>query len=130
MKKILIKSAVAINLVLLLTAGLTSKAQTADKTFTELRIDGEIKNEPVFTLSLHNKTAGKYIIVITDDEGTIMHEEKISGIDITRKYWVDREQVGTREVFIEVYNGNSIEASYSIKHHRITEVHQFTVKRK
>ncbi|MBX9781976.1 MAG: hypothetical protein K2X48_01665 [Chitinophagaceae bacterium] len=120
MKKTIIKSAVAIHLLLLLTAAVSANAQTTEKPLSEMKVTGRMNNEPVYELQINNTSFGKYTIVITDEAGILLYEETLSGISISRKFLLNKEELGNTGVVFEVYNGKVKEAVYTLKNKVIT----------
>jgi 4-hydroxy-3-methylbut-2-en-1-yl diphosphate synthase IspG/GcpE len=130
MKKTIIKSAVAIHLLLLLLAGATTQAQTNEKPLSEMKVAGTLKNEPVYEINVNNTFPGTYTIVISDENGIPLYEETLSGNNIKRKFVLNKEELGATGVVFEVYNGRIKEAVYAVKNNRITAEHVFaTAKR-
>ena len=58
--------------------------QTGDP--AELTFLGKVGNRPVFLLNLNNEEEGKYFISIKDEDRNVIFSERISGIDLSRKY--------------------------------------------
>ena len=52
----------------------------------ELKLISNIKNQPVFQLSLNNDEAAEYYIAIKDAGQNLLYSEKINGINLLRKY--------------------------------------------
>jgi hypothetical protein len=130
MKKTFIKSAVAIHLFLLLTAGIASQAQTTEKPVSEIKTTGFLKNEPVYELNINNASFGRYTIVITDEYGTPMYEETLAGTYLSRRFVLNRLELGSTGVIIQVLNGGIKEATHSIKNNRIYSESAFVTVKK
>jgi hypothetical protein len=130
MKKTLIRSAVALNLLLMLVTGIDSQAHSNEKRQSEIKTAGYIKNQPVYELQLNNTSYGRYTIVIADEHGVHMYEEILAGANITRKFMLNSYELGNTGVVIEVFNGSEKEATYTIKNNRvITENTLVTAKK-
>ena len=110
MKKTIIKSAVALQLFLLLTAGIAASAQTTEKPMSEMNVAGRI----------NNTSYGNYYIVITDEAGVFLYEENVSGTNISRKFLLNKTELGNTGVVFEVYNGRVKEAVYTVKNNVIS----------
>ena len=52
----------------------------------ELKLISNIKNQPVFQLSLNNDEAAEYYIAVKDAGQNLLYSEKIKGINLLRKY--------------------------------------------
>jgi hypothetical protein len=104
MKKILVSSAI------LLSAILTSTTVTAgDKTpAAEINAAGFINKQPVYQLRLKNNTAASYFIVVKDEFGVVLHEESVSGVNITRHYQLNTLELGNTQVVFEVFTSNGV----------------------
>jgi hypothetical protein len=120
MKKTIIKSAVALQLFLLLTAGMAASAQINEKHLSEMKVAGRMNNEPVYELHINNASFGKYTIVISDEAGIPLYEETLSGINISRKFLLNKAELGSTGVVFEVYNGRVKEAVYTVKNNVIS----------
>jgi hypothetical protein len=130
MKKTIIKSAVAIHLLLLLTAAVTTHAQTTEKPLSEMKVAGRMNNEPVYEISVNNTLPGTYTIVISDENGVPLYEETLSGANIRRKFTLNKEELGATGVVFEVYNGKIKEAVYAVKNNRIAAEYVFATAKK
>jgi hypothetical protein len=85
MKKTMKKAAIGLFTILTLATGFTSYAGE-QKEGAELKIAGQVNNQPVFQLDLNNDLKQRFVIVIKDEFGAILHEEYVSGANISRKF--------------------------------------------
>jgi hypothetical protein len=130
MKKKFIQSAVAIQLLLLLTTGAAAQSINTDKPATEMKIAGQINNQPVFELFINNDAYSRYKVIVTDEYGTLMHEETLNGTNPSRKFMINKTELGETGVVFEVYSGGIKTATYTIKNNRIiTDNFIVTVKK-
>lgn len=53
---------------------------------------GNLDNNPVFQLNLNNADSGRFVVIIRDEYGTILHAEKITGKNISRTYRIDTDE--------------------------------------
>lgn len=118
MKQYFMKPAVAI-LFFLTTTGFAANAQTTEQPISEIKTTGFLKKEPVYELSISNTAFGKYTIVITDEYGAPMYEETITGTNLSRKFVLNRAELGSTGIIVTVFNGKNVHATYSIKNNRI-----------
>lgn len=130
MKKTIIKSAVALQLFLLLTAGMAASAQINEKHLSEMKVAGRMNNEPVYELHINNASFGKYTIVISDEAGIPLYEETLSGTNISRKFLLNKDELGNTGVVFEVYNGSIKEAVYLVKNNKIVNESTFEIVKK
>lgn len=70
----------------------------------ELKFIGNIKNQPVFQLSLNNSEVEEYSISIKDEYQNLIYSEKVKGVNLSRKYQlaVDEADFGSGGVTIEI----------------------------
>jgi hypothetical protein len=130
MKKTIIKSAVAMHLLLLLTTAMASNAQTIEKPVSEMKVAGRINSEPVYELNINNTSFGRYTIVVTDESGVLLYEETLSGTNISRKFQLNKEELGSTGVVFEVFKGGVKEAVYSVKNNVVVaDMVEATAKR-
>ena len=129
MKKHFIKPAVAI-LFFLSTTAFAAEAQTNESPLSEIKTAGFLKNEPVYELSISNTAFGRYTIVITDEYGAPMYEETLAGTNLSRKFMLNKAELGSTGIIVTVFNGRNVHATYSIKNNRIyTDSAVVTVKK-
>lgn len=97
-----IKSA-AIGLLTLLavTTGFTATAGN-ETPGSELKIAGKLNNQPVFQLNLNNKENSKFAIVVKDDAGEVLFQEVVSGINISRKFQLNNDELAGVNIKFEV----------------------------
>lgn len=125
MKKTM-KSA-AIGLLTLVASVTTFTASAAD---AELKAAGKINNQPVFQLDLNNTNNSRFMIVVKDEYGVILHQETISGVNISRRYQLNTEELGGVDVRIEILNINNEKVSvFQIKNNIRVENETSIVKK-
>ena len=103
MKKTMKNAAIGLFTLLAVTTGFNASA--GDPTTTigiELKATGKLNNQPVFQLDLNNKAASKFLIVIKDEFGVTLHQEVVSGVNISRKYQLNTEELFDVDVRIEI----------------------------
>lgn len=87
---------------LTLTISQTGFAGITDSTPVELKFVGNMKNQPVFQLDLHNKLAGQYNILIKDANNEVIFSETLKGTEISRKYQFLTDEVDARTLQFEI----------------------------
>ena len=100
------------------TTGFTTFANdTKDITpSAELKMIGRLDNQPIFQLKLNNTVAEKFVIVVKDEFGLILHQETVSGVNITRKYQLNTEDLDGVDVTVEVSSAKTTQpVVFSIK---------------
>ena len=68
----------------------------------EFKFIGNTNNHPVFQLSLNNDEAGSYFINIKDENGNVLYSEKISGVNLSRKYQLDIDDAESNDPGFEL----------------------------
>lgn len=129
MKKTLIKSAVAIHLLLLLNVT-TTHAQTIETSQSEMKATGKMNNEPVYEIRINNTLPGTYTFFVSDENGIPLYEETLSGSNIKRRFLLNKNELGSTGVVFEVFNGRTKEAVYAVKYNYITTEHLFVTAKK
>jgi len=79
---------ITMGLITLCTMGLSQATFASVKTDNpvELNFIGKVKDHPVFQLNLNNNETEEYIITIKDESNFVLYSEKVSGVNLTRKY--------------------------------------------
>ena len=87
----------------LLFTGLTTSADAREKDpQTSLHFAGYKNNQPVYKLEIKNTRNEKLMVTIRDQEGNILHQEVVSGMQVSRNYRFADEQYRENELFVEV----------------------------
>ena len=94
MKKTMKNAAIGLFTLLAVTTGFTASAGDTTTGGAELKIAGQLNNQPVFQLNLNNTANQRFIIIVKDEYGTVLHEEIVYGTNITRKFQFNRELEG------------------------------------
>lgn len=55
----------------------------------EVKFDGMIKQDPLFTLKLNNTGVEEFVITVKNGDGIALYSEKIKGSNLSRKYKID-----------------------------------------
>jgi len=103
MKKTMKNAAIGLFTLLAVTTGFNASAGDTTTTIgIELKAAGKQNNQPVFQLDFNNKSASKFQIVIKDEFGVTLHQEVVSGVNISRKYQLNTEELFDVDVRIEI----------------------------
>ena len=89
---------------LTLGASQTGFAGVADSTPVELKFVGNLQNQPVFQLDLHNEEAGEYFVLIKDANNEVIFSETLKGTQISRKYKFLTDEVDVSTLQLEITN--------------------------
>ncbi len=115
MKTTMKSAAIGLMTLLAVTTGFTASA-TNETPAAELKVTGNLNNQPLFQLSLNNKENSRYAIIIKDELGEVLFEERVSGVNITRKFQMNADELAGVNVNIEIINlANSTSSVFSIK---------------
>jgi hypothetical protein len=101
--KTTIKSAV-IGLVALTAVNFASATTIPYNNAAELKLVGHEKNQPVYQLQLNNQVAEEVVVVVMDDFGIVLHREVLKGVNITRSFQLDLEDLNGTDLKIKVYS--------------------------
>jgi len=93
MKKTMKNAAIGLFTLLAVTTGINASAGDTTQ-IAELKIAGQLNSQPLFQLNLNNTSAQRFIIVVKDEYGTVLHEEIVYGTNISRKFQFDGELDG------------------------------------
>lgn len=109
MKKTMKKTAIGLFTMLTLATGFTAYAGEPTES-AELKIAGQVNNQPIFQLDLNNDLNKRFVIVIKDEFGTILHEEYVSGANISRRFRFtdDLEEINLRFEIRDVKNSKTV----------------------
>lgn len=101
--KTTVKSAAFGLMILFATVATSFNANAAEViTGAELISVGKLNNQPVFQLNLNNKVNGKYAVVVKDQFGEILHQEIVTGVNISRRFQLNTEELGNVDVHFEI----------------------------
>lgn len=79
-------------------------AGTSDSTPVELKFLGNLKNQPVFQLNLHNSLDGEFSIIIKDARNEVVFSETLKGKEISRKYQFLTQEMDASKLVFEITN--------------------------
>ncbi len=118
MKQTMKNAVIGLFTILAVTTGFTAFANgNNDSTpAAELKLIGRADNQPVFQLNLNNKENEKFVVVVKDEYGVILHQEVISGVNLTRKYQLNTEELDGVGIIFEVISSKTSKmAVFNIK---------------
>lgn len=116
MKKIFFQSAIALTILFTLTATTTALAGNKNNPVsTEMKAVGLINNQPVYELNINNNTYATFTIIVTDEYGVVLHEETVAGVNISKKFQINIDELGTTGVRFEVIASTRKASAFSIK---------------
>ena len=108
MKKILNNSRlIAIAIFSVLTVGVAPFAQASDSVNhkvmpVELKLIGNINNQPLFQLTFAGAEQDDFTIVIRDESGNSLYRENVKAESFTKKFLLNNDELGEGTVRFEV----------------------------
>jgi len=112
MKKVMNKNkAVIIALMAIISTSFSNPVSAMDKKSdspgVEIRYLGFVDHNPVFEILTNNVQADNFIITISDETGTVLYSEKLSGKKLSRRYRIDtNEEIAEGGLRFEVRSVN------------------------
>jgi len=89
---------------------------THDKTATELKFIGNVDDQPLFQLNLNNSEEEVYTITISDVYGNLLYSDRIKGVNISRKFKLNIDEMGDETLRVKVRSQKSNKSEvYEIK---------------
>jgi ABC-type nitrate/sulfonate/bicarbonate transport system substrate-binding protein len=96
----------ALALVTLFATSFTAPAFAAeeDDKKAEISYVGNVNDLPVYRLSLNNKANEIYFVSVTDNDGNVIYNEKVSGAKIVRNYQFDADLYSEYDLTFTISN--------------------------
>jgi hypothetical protein len=117
MKQVLRNSAIALFTLFVLTFSVNAMANggITPASVVEIKFIGNLQNQPVFQLSLLNKESDEFYISISDLQGNVLYSDRVKGINITKKFAINTDEIGDNTVRITVSSkSKNTKESYDI----------------
>ena len=97
MKKVMSKNkAIIIALMAIISVSFSNPVLATDKKSDlpgiEIKYLGFQNRNPVFEIHMNNTKSDNFIVTIRDESGTVLFSEKLSGVNLSRKYRIDTEE--------------------------------------
>jgi hypothetical protein len=71
----------------------------------ELKLVGNINNQPIFQLTYAGKTEqDDFTVVIRDEDGNSLYRENIKGENFSKKFLLNRDEIGDGTLRFEIYS--------------------------
>lgn len=104
---------VAFALVTLFATSFTAPAFAAeeDDKKAEISYVGNVNHLPVYRLSLNNKANEIFFVSVTDNDGNVLYNEKVSGTKIVRNYQFDSDLYSEYDLTFTISNLKGKEVS-------------------
>lgn len=68
----------------------------------EFKFIGNKENQPVFMLNVVNAEEDEYTISFRDKNGHVLYTDRIKGSNITKRFLLNTEELGTSELSVEI----------------------------
>jgi hypothetical protein len=120
MKKTMIRSMMALAMIVAVSTAANATTNN-NEPVTEIKTAGIRYNQPVYELNIKNENYAEYLITVTDENGIVLYEENVSGVNITRKFQLNKTELGTTGVVFEVTGKNNKPAVFTIKNNIIAK---------
>jgi hypothetical protein len=105
MKKTMKNAAIALVTLIAISTGFTASANTPGTVpAPQMKMIGRTSSDPMFQLKLNNQEFGKFIIVVKDEFGYILHTEVLSGVNVQRTYQLNQDELSGVGVSFEIVN--------------------------
>ncbi len=118
MKHLLRTSVIALFTLFVLAFSVNVKANGGinPASVVELKFIGNFQDQPVFQLNLLNKESDEFYISISDLQGNILYSDRVKGINITKKFAINTDEIGDDAIRLTVTSKNkNTKESYDIK---------------
>lgn len=109
MNKAMKNAAMGLLTLLAVSTGFTASA-SVDKG-AELKAAGKMNDQPVYQLDLNNTANAKFAIVIKDAAGEILFQEVVAGVNISRKFQLNKEDLMYTDLRFEVIDLKTLASS-------------------
>jgi len=108
--------ALSVALFLTFSASAIANGGTHEKSATELKFLGNVGDQPLFQLNLNNTEEGEYTITISDVYGNLFYSDRAKGVNISRKFRLNTEELGDEVLRVKVRSKKSNKTEvYEIK---------------
>jgi hypothetical protein len=67
-----------------------------------VKLAGYKNAQPIYSLNIENPDNDKITITITDQDGTVLHEETATGLTISRNYMFNKHDLGNNTISFEI----------------------------
>jgi hypothetical protein len=105
MKKTMKNAAIAFVTLITIGTGLTASATpTPAPAAPQMQMVGRTSSDPMFQLKLNNSEFGKFVVVVKDEFGYILHTEVLSGVNAQRTYQINNDELSGVNVIFEIVN--------------------------
>jgi len=64
------------------------------KHVAELKMIGNVENQPVFQLNLANTVEDEFTVTFRDEAGNVLYTDRFEGVNISKKYLLKSEEMG------------------------------------
>ncbi|MEO8405903.1 MAG: hypothetical protein ABI480_14955 [Chitinophagaceae bacterium] len=95
----------AVALATIFTVGFTSAALANDGKNVipvELKYLGKFKNQPLFELNFTNADESEFVVIIRDQDGTVLYKDNVKGGSISKKFLLNTEELGSVDLQMEI----------------------------
>jgi hypothetical protein len=101
---------IAVALATIFTVGFTSAALANDGKNVipvELKYLGQFKNQPLFELNFTNADESEFVVIIRDQDGTVLYKDNVKAGSISKKFLLNTEELGSVNLQMEIIGKKS-----------------------
>jgi hypothetical protein len=96
---------------------------------TELKVIGNIGNEPVFQLNLANTDEDEFTVTFRDELGNILYTDRFKGANISKKFMLKSEELSDAYVNVVVTSKKTNKSDVYIINRSATYVEETVVNK-
>lgn len=101
---------------------LANEGSKSAKSGIELKFIGNNENQPVFQLNVNNTEEDEYTVTFRDEQNNVLYAGKLKGINITKNFQLNTEEVGDNAMSVEVKSRKTNKAEV----YKINRTHSYT----
>lgn len=79
-----------------------SKTKEKKETPIEVKYIGKINEQPVFQIQFDNETEGEILVVLRDEDGTILYSETFTGKRFSKKFQFEKADVNDIQIQVDI----------------------------
>ena len=112
----------------LIAGNRNDSGKTKGESPVEFNYVGKLNNQPLFQLKLNNVESGEFAITLTDQTGAVLYNERVEGVDLSRKYLLNLDEIDASEIKFQVRNKKDNSVSYFTVKRNYSLVDEWNVK--
>jgi hypothetical protein len=101
---------------------MATEGAKSTKSGIELKFIGNNENQPVFQLNVNNTEEDEYLVTFRDEQSNVLYTGKLKGINITKNFQLNTEELGDNVMSVEVKSKKTNKAEV----YKINRTHSYT----